>query len=89
LRNKFPSVWKKMQAAGSNHRLQADIVSRGYEIPRDAEGEASKRAGIAQNIHTTINVTGQKDPQSTATAISREQIRVNQQLARNTAGATR
>jgi hypothetical protein len=89
LRNKFPSVWKKMQAAGSNHRLQADIVSRGYEIPKDAEGEASKRAGIAQSIHTTINVTGQKDPQSTATAISREQIRVNQQLARNTTGATR
>lgn len=89
LRNKFPSVWKKMQEAGSNHRLQADIVSRGYERPKDAEGEAAKRAGIAQNIHTTINVTGQKDPQSTAGAIAAAQIRVNQQLARNTSGSTR
>ena len=89
LKNRYASTFKKMQAAGGDARLQASIVSHGYERPRDAQGEASKRADIAQNINTTINVNGSGNPVQTAQEVARAQKQVNQQLARNTAGAIR
>lgn len=89
LTHRYTGVFKKMQEAGSDVRLQARIVSRGYERPADAAGQAAARASIAQNINTTINVNGSSDPVQTARRVAQEQKHVNQQLSRNTAGAFR
>ncbi len=90
LKNKYAPVFKKMQAAGSDVRLQAQIVSRGYERPKDPDGsKAAARASIAQTINTTINVQGSGNPAQTAREVERAQAHVNRQLARDTAGAFR
>ncbi len=89
LKHKYSGVYAQMQAAGDHPALQARIVSRGYERPADAAGEAAKRASIAQNINTTIHVSGTSNPDQTARQVAQAQKQVNQQLARDTAGAFR
>jgi len=89
LKHKYAAVYADMQAAGNHPRLQASIVSRGYEIPKHADTEAAKRAAIAQTINTTINVSGSGDPAQTARKVAQAQKQVNQQLARYTQGVIR
>lgn len=89
LRHKYAAVYAQMQAAGDHPALQARLVSKGYERPADANGEAAKRATIAQNINTTIHVAGSGNPVQTAQQVAQAQRQVNQQLARDTAGAFR
>lgn len=85
----YAKTWAAMQAAGDHPALQARLVSRGYERPKDVYGEAAKRAAIAQNINTTIHVAGSGNPVQTAQQVAQAQRQVNQQLARDTAGAFR
>lgn len=85
----YAKTWAAMQAAGDHPALQARLVSKGYERPADANGEAAKRASIAQNINTTIHVAGSGNPVQTAQQVAQAQRQVNQQLARDTAGAFR
>ena len=88
----YRKTYAQMVAAGDDVRLQARIVSRGYERPgrrgdpNFGEEEARARGAIAQNINTTINVNGKSDPKLTAQEVARAQKHVNQQLARNTQG---
>lgn len=61
------------------------IVSRYYERPADAEGEAQKRAAMANTINSnaTYNIYGQTDPQGTAREVERTQNRHNSAVVRN------
>jgi len=87
LKNKYKDTWERMQATG-DARTKAEVVSRGYERPKDADGEAVARGNIAQNINTTINVNGAADPKKTADLVVAKQTQVNT-AARNSGGAFR
>ncbi len=87
LKNKYKDTWERMQATG-DARTKAEVVSRGYERPKDADGEATARGNIAQNINTTINVNGATDPKKTADLVVAKQTQVNT-AARNSGGAFR
>ena len=89
LQTHYKDTWKKMKAAKGDERLEASIVSKGYERPRDTEGEAAKRAQIAQNISTVINVTGNESPHATANAVAAKQAEVQRMAARNSTGSFR
>lgn len=78
--------------ASRNAAQAGEIVSRYYERPgvnqAAKDAEAAKRAAGAVSIaqNTTINVNG-GDAASTGRVVANEQNGVNQQLARNMAGA--
>ncbi|RQZ76389.1 mannosyl-glycoprotein endo-beta-N-acetylglucosamidase [Burkholderia glumae] len=69
--------------AAQNANQAGQVVSRYYERPRDADGEAARRGRQAVHIAntTTINVDGSKDPQATAREVARQQAEVADQLA--------
>ncbi|MDR8026976.1 hypothetical protein KPA93_27555 [Burkholderia cenocepacia] len=69
--------------AAQNASQAGQVVSRYYERPRDADGEAARRGTLAAQIanNVTINVDGSKDPQATAREVARQQADVADQLA--------
>lgn len=69
--------------AAQNANQAGQVVSRYYERPSDADGEAARRGRQAVQIanNTTINVDGSKDPQATAREVARQQADVADQLA--------
>lgn len=74
-----------MLRAADNARKAGEIVSRFYERPMDASGEATQRGLGAVHIDqtTNINVSGGGDPAATGRAVAGEQQRVNENLTRN------
>ncbi|MBJ9593233.1 phage tail tip lysozyme [Burkholderia seminalis] len=69
--------------AAQNANQAGQVVSRYYERPRDADGEAERRGRQAVQIAntTTINVDGSKDPQATAREVEKHQASVADDLA--------
>ena len=69
--------------AAQNANQAGQVVSRYYERPRDADGEATRRGRLATQIanNVTINVVGSKDPQATAREVARQQSAVADDLA--------
>lgn len=90
LRN-HPEYGGNMLRAAQNAESAARIVSRYYERPADAAGEADRRARIAANFsqQTTIHVDGAGDANQVAARVADKQKQVNADLARNFANAGR
>jgi hypothetical protein len=76
--------------ATKNSTDAGSLVSRAYERPADADGEAFRRGQAAAQIAqtTTINVNGVSDPQAAGNAVAKEQDAINMRLTRNLKGAT-
>ena len=87
LKNKYKDTWERMHAVG-DARGRAEVVSQGYERPKNREAEATARGNIAQTINTTVNINGSGDPKATADAVAAKQNQV-QIAARNSGGAYR
>lgn len=88
----YRKTYAEMVGAGANARLQAMIVSRGYERPGRpgdpgfGEQQARARGAIAQTINATINVHGSGDPKLTAHEVVSALKHQSQQLARYSSG---
>ena len=78
------SALKHMQTG--NPWLDGNAFSRFYESPKDQEGAAALRGASAQNINTTINVNGAKNPVAVGVEVARHQ---EANLKRISAGAQR
>ena len=75
--------------ASQNAQQAGEVVSRYYERPRDADGEALRRGqtAVSMNANTTIYVSGARDPMAVAEAVASEQGRVNDAAVRTIGGA--
>lgn len=68
--------------AAQNANQAGQVVSRYYERPKDADGEASRRGDLAAQISATVNVhiDGSSDPHATARAVASEFRQLNREL---------
>ncbi|CAG9268993.1 Phage_lysozyme2 domain-containing protein [Burkholderia cepacia] len=68
--------------AAQNANQAGQVVSRYYERPSDADGEASRRGDLAAQISATVNVNidGASDPHATARAVASEFHQLNRDL---------
>lgn len=75
--------------ASQNAQQAGEIVSRYYERPHDADGEALRRGqtAVSMSASTTIYVSGARDPKAVAEAVAGEQARVNDAAVRTIGGA--
>lgn len=75
--------------ASQNAQQAGEVVSRYYERPRDADGEALRRGqtAVSMSANTTIYVSGARDPMAVAEAVAGEQGRVNDAAVRTIGGA--